>query len=321
MCNGHNHKLDCRCGFGGEGHAGTGGSHYTPVKVRVARPVIFPTAVTTWSYPSYVDPNATCPVCKAPVFFYQSPFGGRVFFDEMGPPWPKHPCTDNALTAEVESGLQPPPLLLEKPDTNIEQPTFNWQRQGWKVYMCEKLMEGKDDSIIKLTGKIAATNTSLNLFLSPHFNISFSMETLEHVVVKSVCPHAGRFILEAACIRQGLYAEIAHVNTFRLTAYTTMRSWDFCWSDSYWIDNLGPRYIDLRVRLSSLVTWFINTPDLPDTTFTLPSGVIVKNPSNYYDGLHIFIERGPRENVIPYARKLIEKLSALSKYVNSFKDR
>lgn len=30
------------------------------------------------------------------MFFYQSPFGGRVFFDDLGPPWPKHPCTDHA---------------------------------------------------------------------------------------------------------------------------------------------------------------------------------------------------------------------------------
>lgn len=28
--------------------------------------------------------------------YYQSPFGGRVFFDALGWPWPKHPCTDNA---------------------------------------------------------------------------------------------------------------------------------------------------------------------------------------------------------------------------------
>jgi len=47
------------------------------------------------TYPSYVNPNARCPVCLASVYFYQSPHGGRVFFDELGPPWPKHPCTDN----------------------------------------------------------------------------------------------------------------------------------------------------------------------------------------------------------------------------------
>lgn len=44
---------------------------------------------------SYAAPNAHCPVCGEPVFFYESPFGGRVFFDELGPPWLKHPCTEN----------------------------------------------------------------------------------------------------------------------------------------------------------------------------------------------------------------------------------
>lgn len=45
---------------------------------------------------SYLNPNAKCPVCGASVFFYQSEDGGRVFFDDVGWPWPKHPCTDRA---------------------------------------------------------------------------------------------------------------------------------------------------------------------------------------------------------------------------------
>jgi hypothetical protein len=49
------------------------------------------------TYPSYVNPNARCPVCGAEVYFYQSPYGGRVFFDDLGPPWPKHPCTDDPV--------------------------------------------------------------------------------------------------------------------------------------------------------------------------------------------------------------------------------
>src|SRR5208282_1597883 len=49
------------------------------------------------TYPSYINPNARCPVCGASVYFYQSPYGGSVFFDELGPPWPKHPCTDNPI--------------------------------------------------------------------------------------------------------------------------------------------------------------------------------------------------------------------------------
>lgn len=43
---------------------------------------------------SYTDPNAICPVCGASVFFYQNSSGSRVFFDDLGWPWPKHPCTD-----------------------------------------------------------------------------------------------------------------------------------------------------------------------------------------------------------------------------------
>ena len=42
----------------------------------------------------FVNPNAKCPVCGAGVFFYANENGSRVFFDDLGPPWPKHPCTD-----------------------------------------------------------------------------------------------------------------------------------------------------------------------------------------------------------------------------------
>lgn len=43
----------------------------------------------------YVNPNAKCPVCGAAVFFYANAAGSRVYFDDLGPPWHKHPCTDN----------------------------------------------------------------------------------------------------------------------------------------------------------------------------------------------------------------------------------
>jgi hypothetical protein len=44
----------------------------------------------------FIAPNAKCPVCGEPVFYYQNEFGSRVYFDEIGWPWPKHPCTDNS---------------------------------------------------------------------------------------------------------------------------------------------------------------------------------------------------------------------------------
>lgn len=55
---------------------------------------------------SYVNPNAYCPVCGEKVFYYQSRYGGRVFFDDLGWPWPKHPCTDNGSQT-----LKSPPVV------------------------------------------------------------------------------------------------------------------------------------------------------------------------------------------------------------------
>lgn len=42
-----------------------------------------------------VRPNATCPACGASLYFYSNAAGSRVYFDELGPPWPKHPCMDS----------------------------------------------------------------------------------------------------------------------------------------------------------------------------------------------------------------------------------
>jgi len=47
----------------------------------------------------YIAPNAKCPVCGQSVFFYQNSFGSKVYFEDLGPPWLKHPCTDRS--AEV----------------------------------------------------------------------------------------------------------------------------------------------------------------------------------------------------------------------------
>jgi hypothetical protein len=52
-------------------------------------------AVSFQAASSFTRPNAECPVCGASVFFYRNTYGSRVFFDDLGPPWPKHPCTDN----------------------------------------------------------------------------------------------------------------------------------------------------------------------------------------------------------------------------------
>ncbi|MGP5194828.1 SRPBCC domain-containing protein [Arthrobacter rhombi] len=57
--------------------------------------------------------NARCPVCGADVYFYANEYGSRVYFDELQPPWPKHPCTDRRLMtrrgiAYSSPGASPP---------------------------------------------------------------------------------------------------------------------------------------------------------------------------------------------------------------------
>ncbi len=54
----------------------------------------------------YVNPNARCPRCGVPVFFYANAAGSRVYFDDLGPPWPKHPCTDNARRSILLNATQ-----------------------------------------------------------------------------------------------------------------------------------------------------------------------------------------------------------------------
>lgn len=123
MCNAWNHPQGCTCGWGGEGHLGrrssgngaTGSSGYWWV------PPI------THTLTSYVNPNAACPLCGAPVYFYLSPNGGRVFFDELGPPWPKHPCTDNRSV---------PKQLIATPNT---EKSYKWQVNGWEPFFITEI--------------------------------------------------------------------------------------------------------------------------------------------------------------------------------------
>jgi hypothetical protein len=140
MCNAWNHSRDCNCGWGGVGHLGPrdnfGRDGWVGIKFKTYREVLI--GATT--------PNARCPVCGAKVFFYQSPFGGRVFFDELGPPWQKHPCTSKIrqsmavirIVVEVGIGTRLPPPVL---------------RDGWMPFLCEILKSVATESDIqKLEG-------------------------------------------------------------------------------------------------------------------------------------------------------------------------
>ena len=148
MCNAWNHPQNCSCGWGGGGYSG-----------RSAKPLSTPAAYGGWfmsltnTYASYVNPNASCPVCGAAVFFYQSDRGGRVFFDELGPPWPKHPCTNNISQ----------PGRLPATSSLADQPTpYAWQCAGWQPFIIEAVT-GIDKDYLKLTGVSQGRHLTLYL--------------------------------------------------------------------------------------------------------------------------------------------------------------
>jgi hypothetical protein len=55
---------------------------------------------------SILNPASNCPVCGAKVYFYSNEYGSRVYFDEVGPPWPKHPCTDLSLAINSDEAYR-----------------------------------------------------------------------------------------------------------------------------------------------------------------------------------------------------------------------
>jgi hypothetical protein len=78
------------------------------------------------TFESFTNPNASCPECGERVFFYQSPYGGRVYFDELGPPWPKHPCTDQSYRHASATGS-----ALRTITAPVTQPP-KWRNAGWQ---------------------------------------------------------------------------------------------------------------------------------------------------------------------------------------------
>lgn len=127
MCNAWNHPINCHCGWGGDGHLGRSSGDNGDCG---------PRSYTDWAHEAYhsasaayTNPNARCPVCQKRVYFYQSPEGGRVYFDELGPPWPKHPCTDQVGPKSVKDVTS-----ISRTSASVR---YEWQQDGWRPYICD----------------------------------------------------------------------------------------------------------------------------------------------------------------------------------------
>lgn len=145
MCNAWNHPPECSCGWGGEGHlgkraTGSSGNNHSSF---------------TGNF-SYTNPNARCPVCGTSVFFYQSPEGGRVYFDELGPPWPKHPCTSNP-SVQFGKAFRPSDSIFSGPVR-----TYTWQTNGWVPFNVDSIQpQPPTFKAINIMGSMNGENLSL----------------------------------------------------------------------------------------------------------------------------------------------------------------
>ena len=130
-CNGNNHGPNCQCGWGGVFHGlGLG------------------TERSLWQRKeSYTNPNARCPSCRASVYFYQSPYGGKVFFDAMGPPWPKHPCTDSTRSPDMNDGFRGTSKTVAIGGTYLNQALVALE-PGWFHSFCSTIKTLESDPTV-----------------------------------------------------------------------------------------------------------------------------------------------------------------------------
>jgi len=149
-CNAWNHGASCACGWGGVGH-GASSAGSDPGLRRLKAQWAFNGRERTFE--SYTRPNAHCPVCGALVFFHLAANGGRVFFDALGHPWPKHGCTDTghvprlagaALTQDRDA--EPPLPPGYKPVLQAQWATWTRDRPPSSVRVLRMVL-GKSRSV------------------------------------------------------------------------------------------------------------------------------------------------------------------------------
>jgi len=144
-CNAWNHSVHCSCGFGGDTESDNGVSYSQEA---------LPCATgRTWVLGSYLNPNARCPICGQRVYFYRSPHDGRVFFDDLAPDWPKHPCTDKSD--------DPPGSAQYISWDHIEASEAEWSKKGWEPF--DNARAYPDDESTRFIGRFEGKLLELSL--------------------------------------------------------------------------------------------------------------------------------------------------------------
>jgi len=81
-----------------------------------------------------------CPYCGAEVYFYTNEYGSKVFFDELGPPWPVHSCPEyEAHVASAQTVTGPVGRFVPVGDELLHESEYTARmlagaskRQHWK---------------------------------------------------------------------------------------------------------------------------------------------------------------------------------------------
>ncbi len=160
-CNAWNHAADCDCGWGGDTGGGGRFGAFPVTSYRKTADGLDWSFSRSPTYETYTTPNARCPICGEEVFFCRSPTGGSVFFDELGPPWSKHPCTDTYI-ARGDCAL-----VLSNDTPRAQTARQPLDPTSWSPFIPKEIItkSGIDyyyinDNILKITGNVIAVADS-----------------------------------------------------------------------------------------------------------------------------------------------------------------
>ena len=281
MCNAWHHSYDCDCGWGGPGHkgssAGWGGSSYRPSGNYSSTPS-YTNVFTT--YHSYVNPNARCPVCREPVFFYQSPHGGKVFFDELGPPWPKHPCTDtNANVKPASLGTKNAP--------------YSWQQNHWTPFLVKSFTVYLK-KWVRIEGMLGDTKYRLVVYPSRKTFLSNAFPIHVQVHVGGICT----------------LSSFRYDNRLQETTPITIRAGMIPPDMEGWLEHK---------TLKPFVLWFLSHTEFPTRPFDLKdkdrfgTSRWISDPSQFYMSVYQIIEKGEQSTSESEQVRLLKELKALKK--------
>ena len=103
---------------------------------------------------SFTIPNSKCSVCHASVYYYEHPNGSRVFFDELGPPWPVHPCTASGTYIQ---GKKRQPTRVSAPKS------ARWIQENWQPLKIEKCIEIQSGSAVQIQASTSSFKTQFEL--------------------------------------------------------------------------------------------------------------------------------------------------------------